>query len=201
MKNDILIAVEKARNDGSKKIRDVQGCWGTKVDRLIADILNIIELGERCIVFSQWDEMIHIIGCALNANSIAFESPKGTKSFGDCVRKFRSGKCFVLVMNVKSGGEGLTLVEATHVFMVEPLLHHGLDMQAISRVHRIGQTRKTYVHRYIIQDTIEVKIDCVRLERQENNNNDSDLIVCQPEICAGGIDGGFNAKDLQEFLK
>lgn len=41
---------------------------------------------------------------------------------------------WVLLMLVKRGGKGLNLVEATHVFMVEPLLNPALDAQAIGTV-------------------------------------------------------------------
>jgi hypothetical protein len=34
-----------------------------------------------------------------------------------------------MLLNVKNGAEGLTLLEATHVFMIEPLLNCGLDSQ------------------------------------------------------------------------
>ena len=109
----------------------------------------------------------------------------------------------MLLLNVKSGAEGLTLVEATHVFMVEPLLHCGMDAQAINRVHRIGQTSKTYVHRYIIDDTIEVKIDKLRMEKQLSHEDDDLGPVSRNDetISAGGIDGGFSASELQEILK
>ena len=46
-------------------------------------------------------------------------------------------------------------MQATHVFLVEPVVNMGLEMQAISRVHRIGQTEITHVHRHIISDTVE----------------------------------------------
>lgn len=42
---------------------------------------------------------------------------------------------WVLLMLVKRGGKGLNLVEATHVFMVEPLLNPALDAQAIGRLY------------------------------------------------------------------
>lgn len=37
---------------------------------------------------------------------------------------------------------GLTLVAAQTVFIVEPVLNESLEKQAISRVHRIGQSKE-----------------------------------------------------------
>lgn len=38
--------------------------------------------------------------------------------------------------------------EAQHVILTEPLLDPAVEAQAVGRVHRIGQTQPTFVHRY-----------------------------------------------------
>jgi E3 ubiquitin-protein ligase SHPRH len=77
--------------------------------------------------------MLDIVEEALKANGVEYVRAKTLRKMGDCVKIFRSSHCAVLLLNVKSGAEGLTLVEATHVFMIEPLLNGGLDSQGRSR--------------------------------------------------------------------
>lgn len=56
----------------------------------------------------------------------------------------------VLLLLIQHGANGLNLLEAQHVVLVEPLLNPAAEAQAISRVHRIGQQNRTLVHRFIV---------------------------------------------------
>lgn len=58
----------------------------------------------------------------------------------------------VLLILIQHGANGLNLLEAQHVVLVEPLLNPAAEAQAISRVHRIGQKNKTLIHRFIVSE-------------------------------------------------
>ncbi|XP_011009134.1 PREDICTED: uncharacterized ATP-dependent helicase C17A2.12-like [Populus euphratica] len=64
----------------------------------------------------------------------------------------------VLLLLIQHGANGLNLLEAQHVVLVETLLNPAAEAQAVSRVHRIGQEKRTLVHRLIVKDTVEESI-------------------------------------------
>ncbi|KAA8533962.1 hypothetical protein F0562_031479 [Nyssa sinensis] len=74
----------------------------------------------------------------------------------------------VLLLLIQHGANGLNLLEAQHVILVEPLLNPAAEAQAISRVHRIGQKNKTLVHRFIVKGTVEESI--YKLNKSRNTS-------------------------------
>jgi Ring finger domain len=134
-----LTAEDGATSGTTGNARSVRGSWGTKVSRLVRDVLDIRDTSEKGVVFSQWEDMLNIVQQALEENRVECVRPSSAKRIGDAVRRFRSDTCTVLLLNVKNGGEGLTLLEATHVFMVEPLLNSGLDSQGTTERGHLPQ--------------------------------------------------------------
>ena len=144
---------------------EIKGQWGSKIDAVVADLMRLLNkggdkaVGEKAIVFSQWTEMIEIIGEALRENNILFSlCANRSKDFSDrgALERFKSDTdTRVLLMPLHLGAEGLDLIQASHVFLVEPLINPALESQAVNRIHRIGQLRATYVHKYAVKDTVE----------------------------------------------
>merc|ERR1712032_576482 len=103
-------------------------------------------------------------GAALDENNIPYASlhNSGATTQGNFKRNLQKFKnredVKVLLMPISRGANGLNLVEASHVLLMEPLLNPAQELQAIGRVHRIGQSKATCVHRFLVKQTIEERI-------------------------------------------
>ena len=147
------------------KAIDLDGSFGTKIDTLARHILWLRENdpGAKSIIFSQYRDFLSVLSDALTRFKI------GHTSIGVAggIEKFRqdaSIECFLL--DAKSDSSGLNLVNATHVFLCEPLINTAIELQAIARVHRIGQQRPTTVYMYLIRDTVEEAIYDISVSRR-----------------------------------
>lgn len=139
----------------------VQGEWSTKVTAVVSVLLNIQahERGAKSLVFCSWHEVLGIISQALKANGIRFVLVDTKQNFQTNLALFKKRQDVnVLLMPIYAGSKGLNIVEATHVLLVEPMLNIGAELQAIGRVHRMGQTRPTTVHRFYVKHTVEERI-------------------------------------------
>ena len=64
----------------------------------------------------------------------------------------------VFLISLKAGGFGLNLTAASYVVLFDPWWNPAVEMQAIDRTHRIGQTNKVIAYRLLIRESIEQKI-------------------------------------------
>uniref|UniRef100_A0A7S0DC83 Uncharacterized protein n=1 Tax=Amorphochlora amoebiformis TaxID=1561963 RepID=A0A7S0DC83_9EUKA len=140
-----------------------EGDYGTKVETLLRLLIGIEEQnpGAKSLVFSHFPRSLDMVAEALRKNSITFEHLKGAtaRKRSTYVERFKSNpKTRVMLLSLRSDSSGLTLVAATHVFLLEPSLNFAVEQQAINRVHRIGQNHPCSVHRLVIRGSIEQKI-------------------------------------------
>lgn len=161
---------ETVSDDTSKAIALVKLSqrFGAKTDSIVRLVLwlkkkTLLEVGEKVqiVVFLQWESYLGVVSEALKANGVRFEgvSNKNRRIDGPTIIRFKSNRditCFLL--NPRQQAAGLTLVNATHVILCEPLVNTALELQAVNRIHRIGQTRETTVWMMGIKDTVEESI-------------------------------------------
>jgi hypothetical protein len=108
------------------------------------------------LIFSHWNDVLALVERALTSNKIESVRIKDRSNFQRSLDRFKQDLSVpVLLLNLRSGGNGLNLIEAQHVLLVEPALNVSLEQQAVNRVYRIGQQRPTFVYRFFIRETVE----------------------------------------------
>ncbi|GAB5355439.1 hypothetical protein AAMO2058_000205600 [Amorphochlora amoebiformis] len=177
--------------------RETSDMFGAKIQAVLARVLRLKtrDPGVKIVIFSQWQEVLSLLADALGRYGVEFEMPKTSrKDFHRAIERFKNrgpvdskttsrrkkrkkGKekdpaqpsvCSALLLQLKSGGQGLNLTEATHVMFVDPSLNPAQHLQAAGRVHRIGQNRHTYVHWFLTKDSIEQNIYRIHCRRRKD---------------------------------
>ncbi|RBR05424.1 hypothetical protein FVER53590_07844 [Fusarium verticillioides] len=155
--SDKLAEIQKIELDGPS--------FTTKVDTLVKHLMWLRESdpGAKSIVFSQYKGFLGILRNAFSRFRIGYASiddPDGIKRF----KEDASVECFLL--HARAHSSGLNLVNASHVFLCEPLLNTALELQAIARVDRIGQMHETTVWLYLVSGTVEESIYNLSVQRR-----------------------------------
>ncbi|XP_036103765.1 E3 ubiquitin-protein ligase SHPRH isoform X6 [Molossus molossus] len=142
----------------------VKGSHSTKVEAVVRTLMRIQtrDPGAKALVFSTWQDVLDIISKALTDNNMEFAQISRVKTFQENLSAFKHDpQINILLLPLHTGSNGLTIIEATHVLLVEPILNPAHELQAIGRVHRIGQTKPTIVHRFLIKATIEERMQAM----------------------------------------
>lgn len=167
---DILV-MNKKKNEDNLNSNPLIQKYGSKLGKLISVIRHLVTQNEtRIIIFSQWDDMLNLIGKTLAMNEIDNCFVKGNVwARNSAIRKFKMGKTNngsdnkVIMLSLKNAASGTNLTEATHIFFVEPINSprdesRAIEGQAIARACRVGQKQQIILSRILIENTIEEDI-------------------------------------------
>jgi SNF2 family DNA or RNA helicase len=131
-----------------------------KLEALFLDLETIREEGKKALVFSQFASMLHLIGKKLQEDNIPYCLLEGaTIDREKPVTQFQEDPNIpFFLISLKAGGVGLNLTAADYVLLYDPWWHEAAESQAISRAHRIGQTKPVIAKRYITACSVEEKM-------------------------------------------
>jgi len=168
-----------------------------KVQRLEEILDEVIEAGDRALLFTQFAEWGHLLKAHLERKwraEVPFLHGGTSKNERQAmVDRFqddpRGPQLFLL--SLKAGGVGLNLTRASHVFHIDRWWNPAVENQATDRAYRIGQTNRVLVHKFITSGSVEERIDRMI---QEKSKLAAD-IVGSGEDWLGGLDVG-QLKDL-----
>ncbi|KAJ3683791.1 hypothetical protein LUZ60_014018 [Juncus effusus] len=131
----------------------------------------------RVLLFAQMTKMLDILEDYMNFRKYKYFRLDGSSTIidrRDMVRDFQTrNDVFVFLLSTRAGGLGINLTAADTVIFYEIDWNPTLDMQAMDRAHRLGQTREVTVYRLICKETVEEKI----LQRANQKNTVQQLVM------------------------
>jgi SNF2 family DNA or RNA helicase len=141
-----------------------------KLERVTQLVEEILAVGERALLFTQYTEMGDLLRTYLQdtfGREVLFLHGGIVRKQRDAlVARFQGeGGPPLFILSLKAGGTGLNLTAASHVIHYDRWWNPAVENQATDRAFRIGQTRKVLVHKCVCTGTLEEKIDAM-IERK-----------------------------------
>lgn len=167
--------------------------FGAKIDFMVQLILYLQissqsknEPPPQILIYSQNLPFLKIITHILKLQQIKYLTCfNNTKTISNTIDKFKKDNTMTcLLMNVKTLGSGLNLLNAQHIFLLDPIINHNDELQAMSRNNRIGQKNETFIWNFMICDSVEeniFKYKC-QLENEKMNSLNSHHKVVEENL-------------------
>ncbi|MCK4980838.1 MAG: DEAD/DEAH box helicase, partial [Candidatus Delongbacteria bacterium] len=136
----------------------------SKLESLRQMVKTIDQEERKTLIFTQFVESGKLIKAhledSLNKDILFFHGGLNLNKRREMIEKFESDLNIpAMVLSLRAGGLGLNLTAANYVFHYDRWWNPAVENQAVDRVHRIGQTRNTFVYKFIVRDTLEERID------------------------------------------
>ena len=173
-------------------------------------LLNILTAARKkdpttkTVIFSQWTSFLTIIGSALSSHGFTFTRIDGTMPTpardAALTALETDPNCTIMLASLAVCSVGLNLVAANQVILADSWWAPAIEDQAVDRVHRLGQKRKTTVWRLVMDGSIEESV----LEIQSEKRKLMATAFMEKDVEAGGGRGrGKEARlgDIQRLLK
>ncbi|MDR0799311.1 MAG: DEAD/DEAH box helicase [Dysgonamonadaceae bacterium] len=163
-----LMRLRLLSNHPSLVYPDYSGDSG-KFDQILLYFETIRANGHKVLIFSSFVKHLKLLAKIFDEKEWKYAMLTGqTVRREEQIDRFKHDldvNCFFI--SLKAGGTGLNLTEADYVFILDPWWNPAVEMQALSRAHRIGQDKNVMVYRFISNDSIEEKIIRLQMVKTE----------------------------------
>ena len=202
VKEQIKSSIDKIKLRGDPlsemiRLRQVTGYPGilssvitesAKMDRMLELVEEITSVGEKAIIYSQWEMMTDVARKKLARYNPAYitGSVKSEARMAEVERFQTDPNCKVIVGTIGAMGTGLTLTAASNVIFLDDPWNRAIKDQAEDRAHRIGTKGTVRIITLVCKDTIDERI----LSLVERKGRMADML----------IDGKFEVINKRGFL-
>ena len=128
----------------------------TKAERMVELCLQALSEGRKVVIFSYFLDTLSFVSDLLLGKALPVISGKlSLEKRQEILCQFEEPIARVLPIQIHAGGIGLNIQTAEIVILCEPQLKPSDEMQAISRIYRMGQVHHVFVYRLLSADTID----------------------------------------------
>lgn len=139
-----------------------------KFDVLKLKVSEIVESGNKVIIFSQFTQMLQIIKEWCEEEKFKYFYLDGnTRKRQEEIDNFEKSYDGIFLISLKAGGVGLNLTSAHYVIIYDPWWNPFAEQQAEDRVFRIGQKHNVTIYKMIASESIEEKILNMQASKQQ----------------------------------
>ncbi|MGK7933072.1 MAG: DEAD/DEAH box helicase [Microcystaceae cyanobacterium] len=155
-----------------------------KLLRLEAMLEELIEEGDRALIFTQFSEWGNLLKPYLEQkfkqDVFFLYGATRREQRQAMVDRFQNDPDApqLFILSLKAGGTGLNLTRANHVFHIDRWWNPAVENQATDRAFRIGQKQNVQVHKFVCSGTLEEKIN--------------DIIESKQQLAEQTVDAGEN---------
>ncbi|KAI4716965.1 SNF2 family DNA-dependent ATPase domain-containing protein [Aureobasidium sp. EXF-10727] len=180
--NSILVQPANDFGDEAKDESIDFDASSTKLEALIEILKASKGTGNKTVVFSQWTKFLDIVQARLDREGFKYCRLDGTMSVRLRDQALHAleedSDCTIMLASLGVCSVGLNLVAANQVILSDSWWAPAIEDQAVDRVHRLGQTKKTSVFRLVMEGSIEERTLEIQAEKrklmmmafQEKNN-------------------------------
>ncbi|MBT9139058.1 MAG: RNA polymerase-associated protein RapA [Syntrophomonadaceae bacterium] len=142
-----------------------------KFDDVLERLTTLVAGEHRALVFSQFTDSTYgakaIAAKLKDFNPLLYTGDLSQLDREGIIKTFKENRDHkVLILSLRAGGQGLNLQDASYVFHFDRWWNPAIEHQAEDRAHRFGQTFPVNVYKYIIENTIEERIEKILKEKQ-----------------------------------
>lgn len=130
--------------------------------QLLKQLLDpLLKGGHKVLIFSQFTKILELIGVCLDEDKIKYSLLTGNifqDEREDEIALFNSedeDSTKIFLLSTRAGGLGINLTTADTVILFDSDWNPQMDIQAMGRAHRIGQTKPVKVFRFVVRDSVE----------------------------------------------
>ncbi|KAK7204212.1 SNF2 family N-terminal domain-containing protein [Myxozyma melibiosi] len=155
---------------------------------------------EKVVLVSSFTQTLDVLQDLLRSRGFSFLRLDGStpmKKRQPMVDAFnREGKkeSFAFLLSAKSGGAGINLIGASRLVLFDTDWNPSVDLQAMARIHRDGQTMPVHIYRLLTTGCIDEKI----YQRQLTKQGLADNLM---DGKSGSAENSFTMTELRDIFK